>query len=326
MIEVTAGIDIGGTNSVVGLVSRKGKVLMQATVSTVKYSKAKEFVKALDNKIRELFQNMTGEYILKGIGVGAPNTNYYKGTIENAPNLPWKGIIPFRDLFLEHRNIPFALTNDANAAAVGEMIYGGAGKMKNFIVLTLGTGLGSGIIVNGEVVYGHSGFAGEMGHMIMEPGGRECGCGRQGCLETYVSATGICSTVLELLALRKGKSSLRKYKFEEISSKIIATAAADGDPIALEAFDKTAYTLSIAIVNALAFSSPEAIFLFGGLSRAGDLLMQPLKKWVDKHVQIFFRDTFSILFSSLEESNAAVLGASALAWKELDYDKQVTPE
>ena len=314
MLDVTAGIDIGGTNSVIGLVDREGNVLETRTVSTIKYSTVKPFVKALSHGIDVLIEK--GTFLLKGIGIGAPNANYYKGTIENAPNLPWKGILPFRELFEKEKQGTFALTNDANAAAVGEMIYGNARGMKNFISLTLGTGLGSGIVVNGELLYGHTGFAGELGHINMVPGGRECGCGKQGCLETYVSATGICRTVLEILAFRKDKSELRSFKFEELDSKIIAEFALKGDPFALEAFERTAEMLARAIVNAVAFSSPEAIFLFGGLAKSGNLLMKPLQKYLNKYIQVFFRDTFQVMMSGLEESNAAVLGASALAWKE----------
>lgn len=314
MLEVTAGIDIGGTNSVIGLVDRKGNVVETLTVSTIQYDQIELFVEALNRGVDTLLKK--GIFSLMGIGIGAPNANYYKGTIENAPNLPWKGILPFRELFKKQKAVSIALTNDANAAAVGEMIYGRAREMKNFVILTLGTGLGGGVVVNGEVLYGHTGFAGELGHLNMVPGGRECGCGQLGCLETYVSATGICRTVFEILAIRKGKSELRNYKFDDLDSKIIAKAASKGDKIALEAFDKTAETLALAIVNAVAFLSPEAIFLFGGLAKAGDLLTKPLKKFIDQYVQVFFKNTFDVLMSGLEENNAAVLGASALAWKE----------
>lgn len=314
MTEVTVGIDIGGTNSRVGLVDREGNVLKSERISTSRYKSVEEYIKALD----QLINNITGSgnYDLKGIGVGAPNANYHRGTIENAPNLPWKGIIPFKEIFGKYKNLPFALTNDANAAAIGEKMFGVAKNFENFVVLTLGTGLGSGIIINGEVLYGHSGFAGEMGHLIMVPGGRECGCGGRGCLETYVSATGVSRTATELLAQKNADSPLRKLKFEELTSKHVSDAAENGDPIALEAFDKTAEMLSIAIVNTMAFASLEAVVLFGGMARSGDLLMKPLKKWVDKYVLVFFRDTFEILFSTIKEDHAAILGASALAWKE----------
>lgn len=316
-MDVTVGIDIGGTNSSVGLVDKDGNVLKTQRISTTLYQEVEEFIGALDHLITDILKHGSEEYVLKGIGVGAPNANYHRGTIENAPNLPWKGIIPFKDIFQSYRNVPFALTNDANAAAIGEKMFGIAKNFENFVILTLGTGLGSGIILNGELLYGHTGFAGEMGHLIMVPGGRECGCGQQGCLETYVSATGICRTAVELLAKRKADSPLRKFKIEELSSKHVSDAAEQGDSIALEAFDKTAEMLALAIVNTMVFASLEAVVLFGGFARSGDLLMEPLKKWVDKYVLVFFRDTFEIIFSTVTEDHAAILGASALAWKEV---------
>lgn len=316
-MEVTIGIDIGGTNSRVGLVDKEGNVLKTQSISTTQYPVAEEFIKALNQLITDILNHESVEYDLKGIGVGAPNANYHRGTIENAPNLPWKGIIPFKEIFQSYRNVPFALTNDANAAAFGEKMFGVAKNFENFVILTLGTGLGSGIILNGELLYGHTGFAGEMGHLIMVPGGRECGCGQQGCLETYVSATGICRTAIELMAIKKGESPLRKFKVEELTSKHISDAAGQGDLIALEAFDKTAEMLALAIVNTMAFASLEAVVLFGGFARSGDLLMVPLKKWVDKYILVFFRNTFEILFSTVTEDHAAILGASALAWKEV---------
>ena len=317
-MDVVVGIDIGGTNSAIGLVDKAGHILAETTIPTSQHPKIEGFIEDLDRAISGLTGALSQPFRLRGIGIGAPNANYYKGTIENAPNLPWKGILPFKELFASRRPLPLALTNDANVAAVGEMIFGGAKNMKDFIVLTLGTGLGSGIVVNGEVLYGHTGFAGEMGHIIIRPDGRDCGCGGKGCLETYVSATGICRTAFELMMHRKTPSLLRRYSFENLSSEIISTAAQEGDAIALEAYDKTAEYLALAIANALAFSSPEAIFLYGGLTRAGELLIEPTQKWLDHYVQIFYRNSYKILFSSLEESNAAILGASALAWKEIE--------
>lgn len=318
MKEVTAGIDIGGTNSSIGLVDKHGKVVQSTILKTKSFNTVEPYVKACNDAITDLFEAGNGEYNLKGIGIGAPNANYYRGTIENAPNLPWKGIIPFKEMFLKLRDVPIALTNDANAAAIGETIYGVAKGMENVVVLTLGTGLGSGIVVNGDIVYGYSGFAGEMGHIIVYPGGRECGCGQLGCLETYVSATGVCKTAIELMAKRRAESPLRKFEVAELTSKKISDAAKENDPIALETFDKTAEILAIAIANSLAYTSPEAVVLFGGLAKSGDLLMKPLKKWLDKYVLIFYKDTFKVLFSALEEDNAAILGASALAWKEIE--------
>ena len=318
MKNAVVGIDIGGTNSAIGLVDKTGTILAETTIQTIGYPKVELFIQDLDLAITHLLNNIKQPLQLKGIGIGAPNANYYKGTIENAPNLPWKGILPFKDIFHARRSLPISLTNDANAAAVGELIFGGAKGMKDFILLTLGTGLGSGIVVNGEVVYGHTGFAGEMGHMVIMPGGRECGCGKRGCLETYVSATGICRSAFELLMQRKTHSILRQYAYKDLSSRIISDAAQNGDALALEAFNITAEYLALAIVNALAFTSPEAIFLFGGLTGAGKLLMEPTQRFLDQYVQVFYKGSFEVLFSSLEENNAAILGASALAWKEME--------
>jgi len=316
MKEVTAGIDIGGTNSVIGIVDREAHILAQTKVATKDYPDVKNYVKAVHDAIQKALKE-AGEVTLQAIGIGAPNGNYYHGTIEHAPNLVWKGIVPLCEMFKKYYTCPVVLTNDANAAAMGEMIYGGAKGMKDFIVLTLGTGLGSGIVINGEVVYGHTGFAGEIGHTIVEPFGRDCGCGRQGCLENYVSATGIVRTMNEIFADRRDPSPLRKLGEDELTSKAIAEAAASGDTLALEAFDRTAETLALAIVNSVAFSSPEAIFLFGGLAQAGDLLFEPVRRYVDEMIQVIFKGTVKILPSGLAEADAAVLGASALAWKEI---------
>ncbi len=317
MIEVAIGIDIGGTNSVVGIVDLQGKVYKTITVPTSKFPDAVAFVAELDLAIQSLINESRAKFKLLGIGIGAPNANYYRGTIENPPNLPWKGITPMKKLLLNYYNLPIVLTNDANAAAIGEMIFGGAQNMKDFVVLTLGTGLGSGIVINGELLYGYSGFAGELGHMNMFPNGRLCGCGQKGCLETYVSATGIRKTVIELAEQGFPPGVLSKYKPEELNSRLIAEAAEAGDLLALEAFKKTSEILAMAIVNTVVFSSPEAIFLFGGLARAGKLLLNPTKKWLVEKTPIFFKGSFRLLFSSLEEKNAAVLGSSALAWNEL---------
>ena len=316
MKEVTVGVDIGGTNTVYGIVDRKGKICDEGMIITTDYPDAEDFVKALSERIVSV-KKADPVISIRGIGLGAPNGNFHKGTIELAPNLSWKGVIPMAEMIEKKIGIPVALTNDANAAALGEMMFGGAKGMKDFIILTLGTGLGSGIVTNGELVYGHTGFAGEYGHVIMVPGGRECGCGRQGCLETYVSATGIVRTVQWLLSEMKDNSSLRNYHPEKISSKIIAEAAIAKDSVALEAFDYTAEMLAYAIVNAVVVSSPKAIFLFGGLVNAGELLLNPLRKYVDDYVQPVFRNSFEILPSGIPQSNAAVLGAAALAWKEL---------
>jgi len=316
--QVTLGIDIGGTNTKIGVVSTQGKILASSRITTTNYPKIEAFVAALDSEIKSLLDK-AGEVELAAIGIGAPNGNYHKGTIEQAPNLAWKGVVPLTDMLSKFFSVPIVLTNDANAAALGEMIYGGAKGMKNFIILTLGTGLGSGIVINGELVYGKTGFAGEMGHLTMEPFGRECGCGREGCLETYVSATGIVKTVVELFAERRDPSPLRKVPFDDLTSKMIAEAADEGDQIALAAFEQTAEMLAMAITNAAAFCSPEAIFLFGGLAQSGDLLLDPLKRFVDENIMGYYRRSFKILLSKLSEADAAILGASALAVKSLNH-------
>jgi glucokinase len=315
--QVTIGIDIGGTNTKIGVVSSAGKILAHTRISTTNYPKIDDFVNALVAEINELILK-AGDVELAAIGIGAPNGNYLKGTIEQAPNLAWKGIVPLCDMVKKFFPVPVVLTNDANAAALGEMIYGGAKGMKNFIILTLGTGLGSGIVINGELVYGKTGFAGEMGHLTMEPFGRECGCGREGCLETYVSATGIVKTVFELFAERRDPSDLRSIPFDSLTSKMIAEAADEGDQIALAAFEQTAETLGVAICNAAAFCSPEAVFLFGGLAQSGDLLLDPLTRYVNENVMGYYRKSFKILLSKLSESDAAILGASALAVKAIN--------
>ena len=254
---------------------------------------------------------------MQGIGIGAPNGNYYLGTIEYAPNLLWKGVIPFADMLKKIFNVPVVLTNDANAAALGEMIYGSAKSMKDFIVVTLGTGLGSGIVVNGRVVYGHDGFAGEMGHLTAVDNGRLCGCGRKGCLEAYASATGIKKTVCELLAKRNEDSTLRKINLETLTAKEISKAAEKGDTIALKAFEITGEFLGKSLADTVALFSPEAVFLFGGLANAGELIFKPTKDYMEKNLMPIFRDKVKILPSGLTQTNAAVMGASGLIWKEI---------
>ena len=320
MKEVVAGVDIGGTNSVFGLVDLTGDVIAEGSLETTEYPLIEEFVSALTSSIYKLL-DVNKELTLKGIGIGAPNANYHKGTIELAPNLAWKGIVPLADLIKAKIHVPVVLTNDANAAAMGEMIFGGAKNMKEFIVLTLGTGLGSGIVVNGEVVYGHTGFAGELGHYTVVAGGRACGCGRNGCLETYASATGLVRTVLLMLSEMREESVLRDIPPSELTSRTIAEAASAKDPVALRAMDYTAEKLAFGITNAIVFSSPEAVFLFGGLAQAGDLLFKPVQEYVDMNVMPIFRGTVKILPSVVPESNAAVLGSAALAWNILNKSK-----
>lgn len=316
MKEVVTGIDIGGTNTVFGLVDKSGKIITDGSLKTTDYPKIHDFVEALVAAINKLSAKKPGLKLI-GMGIGAPNANYHKGTIELAPNLAWKGIVPLADLIRKKINIRIVVTNDANAAAMGEMIFGGAKKMKDFIVLTLGTGLGSGIVIDGKMVYGHTGFAGELGHTIIVPGGRACGCGRNGCYETYASASGLVRTVLLMLSEMRDESILRGIPPSGLTSKKIAEAAAKKDPVALKAMDYTAEKLAFGIINATGFSSPEAVFLFGGLAQAGEMLFAPVRKYVDLNVQPIFRGTVKILPSGIPESNAAVLGAAALIWNEM---------
>lgn len=317
MKEVVAGVDIGGTNTVFGLVDKTGDVISEGSLDTTKYPKVEDFVKTLLKAIGNLTKE-DKDLKLLGIGIGAPNANYHKGTIELAPNLSWKGIVPLVDLMKEKIDVPVVMTNDAKAAAMGEMLFGGAKKMKDFIILTLGTGLGSGIVVNGQVVYGYTGFAGELGHTIIVPGGRDCGCGRHGCYETYGSASGLVRTTLYLLSEMREPSTLRDIPPSELTAKMIAAAATKKDVVALEAMDYTAERLAFGIINAIGFSSPEAVFLFGGLAKAGDALFKPVRKYVEMGVQPIYKGTVKILPSSVPESNAAVLGSAALIWNELN--------
>lgn len=315
MKEVVAGVDIGGTNTKIGFVDRGGVIHAEGWLPTADYAFADDFVNALDDKLKEMLTEHK-DLKLIGIGIGAPNANFNKGTIELAPNLRWKGIIPMVRITERRTGLKTRITNDANAAALGEMIFGAAKDVKHFIILTLGTGLGSGIVVDGEVVCGHTGFAGELGHMTVVEGGRVCGCGRRGCLETYASATGLVRTVLSLLSDRREESPLRELKSTEITSRRVAEAAAAGDIIAQEALDQTARMIALGIANSVIFSSPEVIYLFGGLANAGDALFEPVRKYADELVQPVFRGTFRVEPSGLPEAQAAILGASALIWKE----------
>lgn len=311
------GIDIGGTNTVFGIVDARGNISYRGAISTKKYPTIEEYVDALYEAILPLIESAGGKEFIKGIGIGAPNGNYYTGTIEYAPNLIWKGIIPLCQLVTNKFELPSALTNDANAAAVGEMMYGAAMGMKDFIMITLGTGVGSGIIANGQLIYGHDGFAGELGHTIIIPNGRlHPGTGAKGSLETYCSATGVRATAIELLdANPKKKSLLRKYKAEEIDSKVVYDCAIEGDEIANEVFRFTGNILGLALANFVMFSSPEAIVLFGGLTKSGDLILNPTKKAMEENVLPIFRNKVKLIFSELKESDAAILGASALVWE-----------
>lgn len=316
--EAVVGIDIGGTFTKFGIVDKEGNCYFEGSVPTQsdENESVEAYVANLSTKIKSVIANFP-DLEIRGLGIGVPNGNYYKGTIEHAANLKWKGIVPLADLFRQYFTVPVVLTNDANAAAIGEMVYGGAKNMRDFIVITLGTGLGSGIVANGHLLYGHDGFAGELGHVTVYPEGRVCGCGRRGCLETYVSATGIKRTVFELLAQSMVDSPLRNIPYQELTAENIAKYAQLGDRIALEAFDFTAKILGQKLADAVAFTSPEAIFIFGGLAKAGDLLLAPTRKYFEESLLPVYRNKIKILLSEMTEVNAAVLGAGALAWSEI---------
>lgn len=309
------GMDIGGTNTVFGIVDSRGNVLATDSVKTQEYTKIEDYVDAVCKKLVPLMQQVGGAEKFTGLGIGAPNGNYYEGTIEFAPNLPWKGVIPLAQLFEERLGVPTALTNDANAAAIGEMTYGAARGLKDFIMITLGTGVGSGIIINGQLVYGHDGFAGELGHVIVHRDGRLCGCGRKGCLETYCSATGVARTAREFLVARSEPSLLRNIPAEEIVSKDVYDAAVKGDKLAMDIFEYTGTILGQALADFVAFSSPEAIILFGGLAKSGDYIMKPIQKAMEDNLLKIFKGKTKILLSQLKDADAAVLGASALGWE-----------
>lgn len=309
------GVDIGGTNSVFGIVDARGNVIVNTSIKTGTHNDVNKYLDDLVHGIMNLIEQVGGVEKIRGIGVGAPNGNYFNGSIEFAPNLPWKGKIPLADMIRERTGIPVALTNDANAAAIGEMTYGAARGMKDFIVITLGTGVGSGIVVGGQLVYGHDGFAGELGHMIVKRNGRMCGCGRQGCLETYTSASGVARTAREYLSIRNDESLLRSIDPDLITSKDVYDAAINSDPMALEIFESTGAILGEAFADFITFSSPEAIILFGGLTKAGDLLMNPIKHHMERNILNIYKGKTKLLFSQLKESDAAVLGASALGWE-----------
>jgi len=311
------GIDLGGTNTIFGIVDARGAILHSGSIKTGAYPEIEAYVNALTDGLQDLIEKVGGYELIKGIGVGAPMGNYFSGCIENAVNLPWKGIIPLAQLISDKTGgIPVIVTNDANAAAMGEMAYGAARGMKDFIVIALGTGVGSGIVIGGNLVYGHDGFAGELGHVIMRrENGRMCGCGRPGCLEAYTSATGVARTAKELLITRTDASLLRKLDPESITSKDVYEAAIQGDQLSMEIFELTGEILGEAFADFIAFSSPEAIILFGGLTKAGDLLMNPIRRSMDNHVLGSYSGKIKLLVSQLKESDAAILGASALGWE-----------
>ncbi|MDR2885446.1 MAG: ROK family protein [Rikenellaceae bacterium] len=313
-MEIAAGVDIGGTNTVFGLVDRQGKVHREGSVSTVAYKDVDAYVDALCGAIREQMAGFP-EGQLIGMGIGAPNANFYKGSIDHAANLPWKGEIAFADKVRRYfPGIPVVLTNDANAAAVGEMVYGAARGMKDFIEVTLGTGVGSGFVAGGRLIYGHDSYAGEFGHVITVPGGRDCGCGRRGCLETYTSATGIVRTAFEMMASMREPSRLRDVTYNEMTSRLVCELAGEGDPVALAVFERTGELLGRALADAVAITSPEAIFLFGGLARAGELIFEPVRRHMEANLLANYKGRIQVLPSGLMDANVAVLGASSLAW------------
>lgn len=310
------GIDIGGTNTVFGIVDARGVVIATASIKTQKHSDINAYIDELYTEATKLIDVNDATDKVHGIGIGAPNANYFTGIIEDGVNLPWPTPIPLAQLVSEKFGIPVAITNDANAAAIGEMTYGAARGLKDFIMITLGTGVGSGIVINGQMVYGHDGFAGELGHMIMKRNnGRLCGCGRTGCLEAYCSATGVARTAREFLEIRTEPSLLRNLEIESITSKDVYDAAIAGDKLAKDVFEYTGNILGEALADFTVFSSPEAFILFGGLAKSGDLLMKPLKNAMEKNMMPIFKGKVKVLLSELKEADAAVLGASALGWE-----------
>ena len=313
------GLDLGGTNSVFGIVDARGEIKATTAIKTGGYDKVEDYVASCVDALQVIIEQVGGIDKIKAMGIGAPNGNYYNGTIEFAPNLSWakNGVVPLAKMFSDALGIPVALTNDANAAAIGEMVYGVARGMKNFIVITLGTGVGSGIVVNGQLLYGHDGFAGELGHVTMVRGaeGRSCGCGRTGCLEAYCSATGVARTAREILSKTDRPSILRELNPEDITSLDVSIAAGKGDELAKEIYEFTGKMLGEACADFAAFSSPEAFIFFGGMVKAGDLIMEPIKRAYNSHVMNIFKGKAQFLVSGLDGASAAVLGASAIGWE-----------
>lgn len=311
------GIDIGGTNTVIGVVDARGNVICSTSIKTQVYEEFGQYIDAIYNAIAPVLDSHDISIAeLQGIGVGAPNANFYTGTIDNAANLRWKGILPLTEMLKERFGVPAACTNDANAAAIGEMTYGAARGMKNFIMITLGTGVGSGIVADGKLLYGNDGFAGELGHVIVKRyNGRLCGCGRTGCLECYCSATGVARTAREMLELTKTPSVLRDVAPDSITSKDVYDAAVEGDALAKEIFNYTGTILGETFADFVTFSAPEAIILFGGLAKAGNLLFDPIRKSMEDNMLFVWKNKVSVIPSELKDTDAAVLGASALGWE-----------
>lgn len=314
--EYAIGIDIGGTNTKYGLVNHRGEIIEKGELKTDGFPTIEEFIDALYDTLNPIIDSNTKDGKVKGIGIGAPNGNFYTGTIEYAPNLHWKGVIPMTNLITEKFGLPSSLTNDANAAAVGEMMYGAARGMRDFIMITLGTGVGSGIVANGQLIYGHDGFAGELGHTTIIPGGRKhWSTNLRGSLESYCSATGITITAREKLEHSKEESLMRKYDPEKLDARIVFECAMKGDKIAKEVYEFTGEILGLSLANFIMFSSPEAIVLFGGVIKAGDLLLEPTRLHMEKNLLPIFQNKVKLIFSELKEADAAILGASALVWE-----------
>jgi len=309
------GIDCGGTNTVMGIVDTRGKIVTTASIKTLAYAEFEDFIADIAKSLRGIMSKVGGPQMIRGIGVGAPNANFYTGNIEQASNLPWKGILPLGEQLYEQLGIPVAVTNDANAAAIGEMTYGAARGMRDFVQITLGTGVGSGVVVNGSLVYGHDGFAGEIGHMKIIRGGRTCGCGGKGCLEAYCSATGVARTAREYLETRSDESLLRNLNPEEITSKDVYEAAIKGDALSKEIFDFTGRLLGEALADCACATSPEAFIIFGGLSLAGELLLKPLREAMEENLIPVWKGKIKVVQSGLVSTDASILGASALGWK-----------
>lgn len=316
MNQLAIGIDIGGTNTFIGIMDEDGKILTKVHLTTTDFKDLNVFIDTIKFKVDQELKNIQN-YHIAGVGIGAPNGNYYNGKIEDAPNIPWKGNIPLKELFEERfQNTQVFVTNDANAAALGEKIYGRAKNISHFVVVTLGTGVGSGFVSNDRIIYGHDGFAGELGHTIIEHNGRKCGCGRRGCLETYASATGFLRTTREFLRQSQENSFLRTIPESELSGKDVSNAANKGDSLALQIFDYTAQKLAFSLANMVAITSPEEIILFGGLANAGDLLLVPTRKYLEDYLLNIFKGKIKLTKSELNNNHAAILGAGALVWQE----------
>ena len=320
MSNAVIGIDIGGTNTVIGLVSHKGEILAQKHLETAKHSDFDLYIADVAQEVSALRTENPAVEVL-GIGVGAPDGNYLTGAIEHAANLAWKGVVPIVEKLEAATSLPVRLTNDANAAAVGEHLFGGAKGLKNFIIVTLGTGLGGGVYTRGELLYGHSGHAGELGHVNLYPNGRVCGCGARGCIETYVSATGIVRTATEIMSEYLTPSVLREIPLKDLTSKAIYDAALEGDFVAEEAFKRTSEYLGKAMSEITTVLSPEKIFLFGGLAKAGEYLLAPARKSFEKNLMPMFQGHTTIELSQLPEGDAAVLGSAAVMWEAIDEEK-----